>query len=234
MGRTPAPVKGRGTEHAKPRSNDLTSGRATVEPAPRAARPGVEPIRAAALEAFAERGFAAASMRDIAERAGVSMAAIYYHYRAKSDLLLELTHGVMHQLIAATEAERDAADPTPAARFAAVVRAHARFHAVHRHESFVGNTELRSLGAEDRRTLIGLRDTQQQLFDDEVRAGCADGSFTTPHPREASRAAVTMTTAIATWYGPDGDLTPDEVAARYVTLALDLVGADDASRPRAS
>jgi AcrR family transcriptional regulator len=48
------------------------------------ARPGE--IEAAALEVFAERGFAAARLEEIAERAGISKAAIYVYYPNKTEL----------------------------------------------------------------------------------------------------------------------------------------------------
>ena len=47
-------------------------------------------IRAAALELFAERGFEAASLREIAERIGITKAALYYHYASKEALLADL------------------------------------------------------------------------------------------------------------------------------------------------
>lgn len=48
------------------------------------ARPGE--IVAAAVEVFAERGFAAARLDDIAARAGVSKAALYLYFETKTDL----------------------------------------------------------------------------------------------------------------------------------------------------
>ncbi|HLI52180.1 MAG TPA: helix-turn-helix domain-containing protein [Thermomicrobiaceae bacterium] len=43
-----------------------------------------------ALELIAQRGFAATSTREIAERLGFSKAALYYHFRTKDDLLAAL------------------------------------------------------------------------------------------------------------------------------------------------
>jgi AcrR family transcriptional regulator len=40
-----------------------------------------------ALELFAERGYAGASMADIAGRLGITKAALYYHFAAKGDIL---------------------------------------------------------------------------------------------------------------------------------------------------
>lgn len=49
-----------------------------------------EQILDAAAELFASRGFAATSTRDIAERAGIRQASLYYHVAGKPQLLLEL------------------------------------------------------------------------------------------------------------------------------------------------
>lgn len=50
----------------------------------KAARPAE--ILAAALDVFAEQGFAAAKLDDIARRAGVSKAALYLYYETKEEL----------------------------------------------------------------------------------------------------------------------------------------------------
>ncbi len=49
-----------------------------------------EQIRAVALELFAERGYDAVSLREIAERLGVTKAAVYYHFRTKEEILASL------------------------------------------------------------------------------------------------------------------------------------------------
>lgn len=53
---------------------------------------------AVARELFAENGYAGTSIADIADRLGVTKAAVYYHFRAKSDLLQELVAPVLEQL----------------------------------------------------------------------------------------------------------------------------------------
>lgn len=55
-------------------------------------------IRAAALELFAERGVDATSLREIAERIGITKAALYYHYASKDALLGELVDPMFVEL----------------------------------------------------------------------------------------------------------------------------------------
>jgi AcrR family transcriptional regulator len=49
-----------------------------------------------ALELFTEQGFDGTSLREIAERLGVTKAALYYHFESKDDILLAL-HMRMHE-----------------------------------------------------------------------------------------------------------------------------------------
>ena len=51
-----------------------------------------------ALDAFLARGFHAATTREIAERAGMSPAAVYVHWKAKHDLLFEISR-IGHQAV---------------------------------------------------------------------------------------------------------------------------------------
>ena len=65
-------------------------------------------ILAAALEEFSARGFAAARLEDVAQRAGVGKGTIYLHFRDKEALFQELVRTALVPLIG-----RLAAPPPP-------------------------------------------------------------------------------------------------------------------------
>src|SRR5262245_47346547 len=56
-----------------------------------------ERILDVALELFNEQGYDKTSLREIAERLGVTKAALYYHFERKEDILLEL-HLRLHDI----------------------------------------------------------------------------------------------------------------------------------------
>src|SRR5271170_8370679 len=56
---------------------------------------------AVALELFAERGYRATTMDDIAEAAGVTKPLLYQHFSSKRALYLELVEAVSDELLAA-------------------------------------------------------------------------------------------------------------------------------------
>jgi AcrR family transcriptional regulator len=56
-------------------------------------------ILAAASQVFAHKGFAAARLEDVAERAQVAKGTIYLHFRDKEDLFTELIRGAASPLL---------------------------------------------------------------------------------------------------------------------------------------
>jgi AcrR family transcriptional regulator len=72
------------------------------------ARPGE--IIAAALEVFADKGFAAAKLDDIAERAGVSKGALYLYFETKDDIFRAVVRDAVAPNITAIKAMAEAFD----------------------------------------------------------------------------------------------------------------------------
>lgn len=179
----------------------------------------------AALACFVAQGYHGTTMRDIAARAGLAVSASYYYFPSKLDLLRRLMVRVTMDLEAALMAAEHAAGDDPMARLAAVVRAHVLFHTRRQAESFIGNSELRALSPEDRTEIVAMRDQIADHFKRALEGGIRAGVFDAPSPPAVILAIVTMCTAVATWFRPDGPATPEQVAERYVQLALRMVGA---------
>ncbi len=78
-------------------------------------------IRAAALELFAERGVDATSLREIAERIGITKAALYYHYASKDALLGELVDPMFAELRSWGTSSRPTVDAGDEAAVRAVI-----------------------------------------------------------------------------------------------------------------
>jgi AcrR family transcriptional regulator len=55
-------------------------------------------IQQVALELFAEQGYEATSLREIAERLGVTKAALYYHFKSKEDIVHSFTEDYFTRL----------------------------------------------------------------------------------------------------------------------------------------
>jgi AcrR family transcriptional regulator len=72
-------------------------------------------ILEAALELFSAAGFARTSLREIAEKVGISKPALYYHFDSKEALLVELARPLQDAMAALLD-RAEAADPPAAGR----------------------------------------------------------------------------------------------------------------------
>lgn len=186
---------------------------------------GLSPPLRAALGVFARHGYHGASIRSIAEDAGLSVPGLYHHYRSKQAILSAIVDAAMVEMLDHTGAAVDAAGDSPVMRFDNVVECLTRFHMARRDHAFVASTEMRSMEPDVRAHHIDQRDAQQAMIEEAVRAGVESGDFTCEYPEDAARAVSSLCVSIASWYRPDGPLTADDVVARHLRFARGMVGA---------
>ncbi|GAA1616314.1 TetR/AcrR family transcriptional regulator [Actinoplanes couchii] len=67
-------------------------------------------VLAVALDLFAHQGYQVTSLREIAERLGVTKAAVYFHFRTKQEILTALLHGYAGD-VSALAADAEAGQP---------------------------------------------------------------------------------------------------------------------------
>src|SRR5260370_18356014 len=68
---------------------------------------------AAALSAFVDYGYHGATIREIAQRAGLSVPGVYHHYPSKQHLLVELFNPSMTDLLHRSRSARAAGQVPP-------------------------------------------------------------------------------------------------------------------------
>ncbi len=187
-----------------------------------------ESLFTAALEAFAEYGFKGASMRIIAQRAGMSLSNLYNYSSSKEDLLVQILRKANYDHLSHTEWAITGAGPDPAERLLAGVNAYVEYVVEHPSESLVAHTEVRYLDAVHRERLVIARDRIDGMLRQIIAEGIESGAFRTPDADEATRAILTMCAGVAQWYHPDGRLPGKTIAERYGHLALAMVTGDGA------
>ncbi|GAA2414996.1 TetR/AcrR family transcriptional regulator [Actinomadura vinacea] len=184
---------------------------------------GLAAIMRSAREIFAERGYHAASIRDIAKGAGLSLSALYYYYAGKQELLHALLEDALADCFRSCEQALDAAGDDPVARLGAFVQATVEYRVRRPVDSLLGLREIRNLEPERLEQFVERRDALPRLLGEIIGDGVARGVFGTPYPDEAQRAILAMCNAVAQWYQPSGDLTVTDLVDRYVYLSLTLV-----------
>jgi AcrR family transcriptional regulator len=184
----------------------------------------IDSVLEAATRVFVRRGFHASGMREVAAEAGLSVAGVYHHYPSKEQILVALLDVTMAEIGWRLEAAR-AEGQTPVESFALMVEALALFHAVRGDLAFLGASEMRGITGTDRERVVGLRNDVQYALDRQAEVCLAEGTFHVDDLHTACRAIATMCTSLPAWFGLDGPLTAEQVAQRYASYALALMGA---------
>lgn len=182
-----------------------------------------ERILDVALELFNERGYERTSLREIAERLGVTKAALYYHFKSKEDILLQL-HLRLH------EVGRDALAQLEPLDDEAVVAAWPSLLET-LIELLLANRDLFLVNQRNRKMLMAFAADGRHVDaneDIEERFGRLLADPRIPLERRvrmaASVGAIVATLAAGEMFG---DATPDEVARLARVVAADVVARQD-------
>ena len=178
-------------------------------------------VRQTALRLFAQRGYAAVSMRAIASEVGVQAGALYNYTPDKQTLLFDLMSGHLEDLLSAVPDGQGA----PLERLRGFVDFHIRFHADRPDAVFIAYMELRNLEPGNFATIEALRRRYEDTLETILRAGEATGDFDVKDTKIVTLAIIAMLTGVNTWFRQSGRLSLDEVVTQYWDMVRKSVGA---------
>jgi AcrR family transcriptional regulator len=188
----------------------------------------IDSLTDVAFRLFAERGFDATSMDEIAKAAGITKASIYHHVASKEALL---RHGLDRALAAlfAVLDEPDACDGAPHDRLGAIV-------------SRVAHVTLRMLpevsvlfrvrgNSVTEREAMDRRRSFDRIVTTLVRAAQAEGTIRADVDAALlTRLIFGMSNSVVEWYRPSGRIAADEIARAIERLVFEGVTVDDGPR----
>ncbi|MDG2340834.1 MAG: TetR/AcrR family transcriptional regulator [Paracoccaceae bacterium] len=178
-------------------------------------------VHKAALKLFAQNGYAAVSMRQIAAEVGVQAGALYNYTPDKQSLLFDLLKGHMDDLLLARS--KAAKSENPLSRLEDFTRFHIRFHHIRGDAVFISYMELRNLTPANFETIEAMRKTYEADLQSILELGVSDGVFDCADAKIASLAVIAMLTGVNTWYRDDGRLSLTEIEEIYWDMVRNAV-----------
>ena len=177
-------------------------------------------IDQAATALFRARGFAATSMRELATELGLEAGSLYSHIKSKEEILHRICFGLAEAFFRAFDAATaDAAAPL-ATQLRQAIEAHVRVLTRDGAASAVFLHEWRHLSEPAYTEFLVLRDRYEAGFRMLITRGVATGEL---HAPDAAFAALTLLASLnwlPSWYRPDGQLAPEEIAHRLAEQLL--------------
>jgi len=166
-----------------------------------------------AAKCFCERGYDAASMRDIARDAGMKAGSLYYHFPSKSELLVAVhEEGIRRVTTLVTSALTRPGSPRKQLEAAMVAHLEALLGGGDYAQVVI--RELPEMNEEQRCRLIGLRDDYEKIFKKLIDALPLETDRMRRHLRLLLFGALNWT---RTWYQA-GDEAPSDIAKGFLEL----------------
>lgn len=169
---------------------------------------------------FARYGYKGTSLRDIAEEAQITKAALYYHFPNKNSLYERIVLEGLRVLV----------DEVTAATGRAVsAREKLRAFMMTTAEIYLRDPDQWTAGSnafwvdEDsvpRKAAIDLRDQYEELLRTCINQGVKAGEFRNVDPALAGRAVLSVINGLSRWFRPGGRLAIDQVIDQYLDIIL--------------
>ena len=177
-------------------------------------------VIATAARLFARRGYQETSMSELTAATGLAAGGLYHYIESKDQLLISICDELLDPLL--ERAREIVAEPAPPAeQLRALLHAWLAHIASHRDHMLVFAQERHVIEREPQwRRVRGRRKAFEQLLDDVLARGEADGTMQFEDRGFALLTLLGMVNYTPQWLDPRGRLSPEQIADGYCDLIL--------------
>jgi AcrR family transcriptional regulator len=147
---------------------------------------------------FREKGFGAASMRDLAEHVGVEAASLYNHIRSKSEILQTICYKVANEFMSNLEAV-ESSPQTTLKKMEAIIRLHIRMMLDQYEFVYIADHEWRHLPEPYLSNFLNQRRNYRKRLGDIIEDGIAKGEIKNIDPYTAVLIILSAVSGIDSW-----------------------------------
>ena len=178
-----------------------------------------EVILKAASELFHERGYKAASMRDLAERVGVEAASLYNHIRSKTELLHDIcfnTANIYWEHLTTVEIS----EMHPVQKIETLLRFHIKQMINNFEDVYVSDREWRHLADPYLSNYQTQRRNYRKRFASMIHEGIASGEINAIDSSSAVLILLHAISGIESWHRSKHRISAEELEENMFTILI--------------
>ena len=178
-----------------------------------------EEILASATNLFAERGYRAVTIDDVAANLGYTKSVVYYYFKSKNEILWQIISQIFDGFLQKILAIRDQnLAPNPA--LSKMIRQHALSVMENPQWTSIFNKEEPELDPSQRRQVRRMKRDYDAVFESVYDAGVQQGKFQSIPSHVVVGGALGMCNWLSVWYDPKGSLSAEAIADHYASILL--------------
>ena len=168
---------------------------------------------------FKERGFAGATMRDIADRVGIEAGSMYNHIQSKQEVLEDICFRMADQYY--KELDTITQDlSSPSEKIEALIRHHVQLMISNGPSVFVANNEWKAMSGNKLGEYKQRREKYEVRCKRIIEEGISTGEFRDVHPVVALYTLLSSIQWVEQWYKEERDISPVQLEDDLVCLVL--------------
>ena len=181
-------------------------------------------LLAIAADLFADRGYVATTVRDIADEAGILSGSLYHHFDSKESMIDEILSTFIDQTLASYESVI-AEGKGPKDTFEGLVRTSLESMVDSRAAILIYQNEARFLAAQPRFSYLSAAHRKfEKIWTDVLKKGVKSGEFRDSiDPKLVYRLVRDTVWTAPRWYRPGGSLKPERIIDQYLAVLVDGV-----------
>lgn len=176
-------------------------------------------IEEKATTLFRERGYAATSMRDLAQVLGIEAASLYSHIKSKEEILQKICFRMADEFFEAWK-DVESVQTSAGDKISKAAIAHVKVITRNTDASAVFFNEWRHLSEPHLSDFLAMRDDYEGRFIQIIKDGMTSGEFEQVDAKFMMLTILSSLNWTHNWYKPGGSLTPEEIGVRLSNLVL--------------
>jgi len=169
---------------------------------------------------FREKGFGAASMRDLAEKVGVEAASLYNHIQSKSEILQTICFEVANKFM--SNLEKVEASPQPTLeKMEAIIRLHIRMMLDQYEFVYISDHEWRHLSEPYLSNFLNQRRSYRKRLGNIIEEGIAKGEMKNIDPYTAVLIILSAISGIDSWQRSRKSTSAEDLESNMVKYLIE-------------
>jgi len=179
-----------------------------------------EVILTKAAQMFREKGFAATSMRDLAERVGIEAASLYNHIKSKNEILEAICFDVANKFTLNIE-EVESSDRPSIEKIEDLMRFHIREMIENYEEVYVSDREWKHLNEPFLSNFRNQRRHYRKLFASIIESGIQRNEIKRIDAPTAVIILLHAVSGIESWHRSHAKISAQDLEDNMITILID-------------
>ena len=173
-----------------------------------------------AARLFREKGFGAASMRDLAETVGVEAASLYNHIQSKAEILQTICFKVANEFISRLETI-ESSEASTLEKMETIIRFHIRMMIEQYEFVYISDHEWRHLPEPYLSNFLNQRRSYRRRLSDMLELGIAAGEVRELEPYVAVLVILSAISGIESWHRSRKHISPEVLEENLVSFLVE-------------